>query len=157
MHTRHIILTGLMLGSSFSQALGVTSSKDYKAPDAILFRTANVISEGTRLHAEIFAPKSAGVDEKLPTIVLCHGWAGLAAHLRREGVAFARAGYLVVSFDYHGWGESDGRVVLSKPVPDETSNGRFSAEVKEIREVMDPVAQVTDIFNVIHWVQDELK
>ena len=54
---------------------------------------------------------------KLPTIIMCHGWGGLAAHLRADAVVFAKAGYLVVVFDYRGWGASDSRVILAKPAP----------------------------------------
>ena len=134
---------------------GQTHSKDFTAPDDVEFRTDTIISEGTRLHAEIFSPANTEDDKALPTIILCHGWAGLAAHLRREGVAFARAGFLVISFDYRGWGESDGKVVLKDPVPNKTNNRRFTAQVREIREVVDPIDQAADISNVIHWIQKE--
>ena len=75
----------------------------FTPPDDVAFRTVNIMSEGTRLTAEVYAPKNPAT-EKLPTIIMAHGWGGVAAHLRPEAVAFARAGYLVVTFDYRGWG-----------------------------------------------------
>jgi hypothetical protein len=100
----------------------------------IAFRTATIISEGTRMTAEVYSPKSAASDsQKLPTIVMAHGWGGVAAHLRPDAANFARAGYLVVTFDYRGWGASDSRVVLTSPQPKRTSDLRFTAEVQEVR------------------------
>src|SRR5262245_50485372 len=106
------------------------------------------MSEGVRMHADVYAPKS-NVSGPLPTIVMSHGWGGTAAMLRPQATAFAKAGYLVVAFDYRGWGESDSRVILTKPAPDAArkADQRFTAEVREIREVVDPIDQATDIFN----------
>jgi len=112
------------------------------------------MSEGTRIAAELFSPTSA-TGKKLPTIIMSHGWGGVAALLRRDAVEFARAGYLVVTFDYRGWGASDSRVILTSPAPAQKTDGRFTAEVKEVREVVDPLDQTTDLLNVIHWVQAE--
>jgi dienelactone hydrolase len=125
-----------------------------KVPDDVSFRKANIQSEGTRMAAEVFAPK-ASKGKKLPTIVMSHGWGGTAKGLRRDAVVFAQAGYLVVSFDYRGWGASDGRVILTKPAPKDRDGLTFTAEVREIREVVDPIDQTTDLANAIHWVLGE--
>jgi acetyl esterase/lipase len=71
-------------------------------PEDVRFRKADIISEGTRMSAEVFAPKAAPEDAKLPTVILCHGWGGVARDLRPEAIAFARAGYLAIVFDYRG-------------------------------------------------------
>src|SRR5262245_21602168 len=86
---------------------------EYKAPERSAFSTVAIRSEGVRLHGEIFALRTlAG---PLPTILMAHGWGGTAAVFRADAVDFARAGYLVVVFDYRGWGESDSRVILTGP------------------------------------------
>lgn len=127
------------------------AQENFVAPSDIAFRTADVISEGTRMSAEVFAPKDATL--RLPTIVMSHGWGGTAEHLRPDAVAFARAGFLVITFDYRGWGDSDARVITkSRPIQ---QNGKRIAEVSEVRGVVDPIDQTTDILNVLHWVQDE--
>jgi uncharacterized protein len=61
----------------------------------------------------------------------------------------------VVTFDYRGWGASEGRVVLTRPAPRGKRGEAFTAEVKEIREVVDPLDQTTDLLNVLHWVHGE--
>jgi dienelactone hydrolase len=126
----------------------------FTPPEDIVFRHADIMSEGTRMSAEVFALKSSA-GKKLPAILMAHGWGGTAALLRGDAMAFARAGYLVVTFDYRGWGDSDSRVILTAPEPREHPNGRFTAEVREVREVVDPMDEVTDWFNAIHWLQAE--
>ncbi len=126
----------------------------FKPPSDIAFRRATITSEGTRMAAEVFAPKEPASD-KLPTIVMAHGWGGVAAHLRPDAITFARAGYLVVIFDYRGWGESDSRVFLTAPQSDHPSDQRFTAEVEEVREVVDPIDQTTDLANAVSWVYGE--
>ena len=121
----------------------------FQPPDDVAFRTAGIISEGTRMSAEVFSPMDA--NSKLPTIIMSHGWGGKAEHLRLDGIAFARAGFLVVTFDYRGWGNSDARLIAkSKPAEE---GGKLVAEVTEVRGVVDPIDQTTDILNALHWVQ----
>ena len=120
------------------------------AQEELSFRKDNIMSEGVRLGAEVFSLKT-NKEKKLPTIVMCHGWGGTAKALRSDAAVFARAGYLVVTFDYRGWGASDGRIIRAG----EKKKDGSAAEVKEIREVIDPIEQTTDLLNVIHWVQEE--
>src|SRR5262245_20698714 len=58
----------------------------FKAPDNIDFRSANIISEGVRLHAELFSLKSLA-GKQLPTIIQAHGWGGVAANFRWDALA----------------------------------------------------------------------
>lgn len=132
-------------------------SAQFKAPDNIEFRTASVMSEGVRLHAELFSLKSLA-GKPLPTIIQAHGWGGVAASFRRDAIDLANAGYLVINFDYRGWGESDARLILTKPSPIKPTPGqnqKFTAEVMEQREYVDPLEQTTDWFNVINWAVGE--
>ena len=125
----------------------------FKAPENIDYRTANIISEGVRLQAELFSLKSLA-GKPLPTIIQAHGWGGVAANFRWDALALANAGYLVIDFDYRGWGQSDGRIVLKAP-PEKKDDRRFNAQVEELREYVDPLEQTTDWFNVINWAMGE--
>jgi hypothetical protein len=132
-------------------------SAQFKAPDNLDFRTASLISEGVRLHAELFSLKSLA-GKPLPTIIQGHGWGGTAANFRRDALDFASAGYLVINFDYRGWGESDARLILVGPSPVKPTPGKnqkFTAEVIEQREYVDPLEQINDWFNVINWAVGE--
>ena len=148
-----MFLLAILLGT-WQTASAQRPGREFKPPEDVAYRRADIYSEGTRLQAEIFSLK-ASAGEQLPTIIMSHGWGGVAALLRPEAVFFAQNGYLVVTFDYRGWGESDGRVILTEPAPSEKSENKFVAEVREIREVVDPLDQVNDLLNVLHWVQGE--
>jgi len=119
-------------------------------PSEVTTRRATVWSEGIALAAEIHQPKSAAGQAR-PTIVLCHGWGGEMAGLRREAAAFASAGYTAITFDYRGWGESGGRLVLSKSQAPRRDGRPFSADVVELREVVHPWEHVQDIVSVLAW------
>jgi len=128
----------------------LAAAQESPPEEELSFRKDNIMSEGVRLGAEVFSLK-ANAEKKLPTIVMCHGWGGTAKALRSDAAVFARAGYLVVTFDYRGWGASDGRIIR---IGEKSKDGAAPA-VKEIREVVDPIEQTTDLLNAIHWVQEE--
>ncbi|HXF39566.1 MAG TPA: alpha/beta fold hydrolase [Blastocatellia bacterium] len=152
---RHRISILLIIAISFSSAAHAQQAAQPFAPPADLdYRKADVMSEGVRLTAELYSPKSAA-GKQLPTIIMSHGWGGTAALLRNVAMDFAHAGYFVIAFDYRGWGASDSRVILTAPEPAKKEGNKFTAEVMEIREVVDPLEQTQDIFNVIHWAMGE--
>jgi uncharacterized protein len=126
----------------------------FQPPPDIEFRTADVMSEGVRLQAEIFSPRALS-GQRLPVVVSAHGWGGTMAALRTDAVDIARAGYLVVNFDYRGWGRSDGRVILTGPLPADQAGATFTAQVEEIRGYIDPFEQTEDWYNVISWIMAE--
>lgn len=147
LHTMILLL--IAAGSTFA----AENKTDYKPPADVDFRTATIMSDGTRMAAEVFSPKTSE-KKKLPTIIMSHGWGGTAEHLRPDAVVFAQAGFLVVTFDYRGWGESDSRLILADNTIQE-KDGELIAHVTRIREVVDPIDQTTDIMNAIHWTQAE--
>lgn len=146
---------GMLLLCTCAAAGAQSKLPDYQPPDDVAFRSATILSEGSRLAAEVFAPKAAKENQALPTIVMCHGWGGVAQQLRPEAVAFARSGYLVVSFDYRGWGASEGKLLTTKPLARGKPGEPFTAEVTEVREVVDPLDMTTDLQNAVHWVHGE--
>ena len=156
-----IVMAAQMLAfglATFSSAkpstqAGAPSSASYKAPDTIDFRTAKIVSEGVRLHAELFSLKTLA-GKQLPTVIQAHGWGGTAAGFRRDSIDLANAGYLVINFDYRGWGESESRVILTAPLA-KKEGLKYTAEVTEVREVVDPLEMVIDWFNAIHWAMAE--
>lgn len=157
-----IILPGGLIVPAFAQqqtrppdpaALQQTTANNYKAPENIDFRTANIISEGVRIQAELFSLKS-NAGKTLPTIIQAHGWGGTAAAFRLDALALANAGYLVIDFDYRGWGQSDGRLILAA-TPEKKDGRHYVAQVEELREYVDPLEQLTDWFNVINWAMGE--
>ena len=66
-------------------------------------------SEGVRLAGDLFLPADLNAGERRAGIVLCHGYTGVRSiYLPDNARVLAEAGYVVLSFDYKGWGDSDG-------------------------------------------------
>ena len=66
-------------------------------------------SEGTRLAGDLFLPDGLGANEQRAGIVLCHGYTGVRnLYLPDTAKMLTGAGYVVLTFDYKGWGDSDG-------------------------------------------------
>jgi uncharacterized protein len=153
--TRLFAWVALLLPLAATGASAQEPKPGFLIPQDVTLRAANILSEGTRMSAEVFSPADS-VGKKLPTIIMSHGWGGVAQSLRPDAVAFARAGYLVITFDYRGWGKSDSRLILAGVLEHKKADGKTVAEVKEVREVVDPIDQTADIMNAIHWaVGDE--
>jgi dipeptidyl aminopeptidase/acylaminoacyl peptidase len=110
-------------------------------------------SEGTRLAADLFHPPDFRDGEKRPAIVLCHGWGGVKAGLAHYAEAFSEAGYVALTFDYRGWGESDGKVVVQDPLPKEPAE--TTVRVKVVREVVDPFDELWDVRHALDYLEGE--
>lgn len=85
-------------------------------------RVVHFFSEGFRLEADYFLPDDHADRGPLPAIVLCHGYSGIRSLILPEvGARFADAGYAVLSFDYRGFGGSEGpkwRIMALEQVDD---------------------------------------
>ncbi|WP_421327569.1 UilS family quorum-quenching N-acyl-homoserine lactonase [Aeromonas veronii] len=72
-------------------------------------------------------------DGPYPVIILCHGFCGIREMLLPAyAQSFVQSGFAVVSFDYRGFGDSDGE------------RGRLV-----------PAMQIADITSVIRWVREQ--
>lgn len=66
-------------------------------------------SEGVRLSGDLFLPDDLAGGERRAGIVLCHGYTGVRnLYLPDIARELNRFGYVVLTFDYKGWGDSDG-------------------------------------------------
>jgi dipeptidyl aminopeptidase/acylaminoacyl peptidase len=66
-------------------------------------------SEGVRLVGDIYYPDDLGPSERRAGIVLCHGYTGVKdLYLPDNARVLTEAGYVVMTFDYKGWGDSGG-------------------------------------------------
>ena len=66
-------------------------------------------SEGVRLAGDLYRPADAGPEDARAGIVLCHGYTGVKSlYLPDNARVLTEAGYVVLTFDYKGWGASEG-------------------------------------------------
>ena len=144
-----VVLSLVSVAAAAAQSMKYPPLPPFHVPDTVIVRHVDIYSEGTRMSGQFYSDKKyAG--KKLPTIIMAHGWGGVASELVREAVPFAQAGYLVLTFDYRGWGPSDSRLVLTqKSEPSGVKDYRFSAEVQEVREEVGPLNMVTDWQNAL--------
>jgi uncharacterized protein len=91
--------------------------------------SVSFFSEGNKICGHIYMPTP--MEHKLPAIILCHGFAGIKEFLLpKYAEFFAKSGFVVLAFDYSGFGESEGP-----------------------RGKLVPAMQVTDIKNAITYMQ----
>ena len=73
----------------------------------------------------------------------------------RNAAAFAADGFIVLAFDYRGWGESDGKLVVEADMPDPHANGEVTVRAQEIRTVVNPIDQTLDIRRAFDYIEGE--
>ena len=72
-------------------------------------RPVTFYSEGCKLVGDVYYPDDLQPGETRAGIVLCHGYTGVKdLYLPDNARVLNAAGYVVMTFDYKGWGESDG-------------------------------------------------
>ena len=108
-------LAGLaVLGPTVSGSSIATA--EYAQPASTLSSTqAQVTSQdvsiesfdGTTIEATIYEPDQSG---EFPAIVMTHGWAGNRTSLQGSGETYASEGYVALTYDSRGFGESGGQV-----------------------------------------------
>lgn len=150
-----ILFAAVHLSSSPVQAQPSTPP-EVKLSEKLEKRAVNIWSEGTRISGDLFYPKGLKEGEKLPAILLTHGWGGVRAHLN-QGYApkFAAGGFVVLTIDYRGWGDSDSKLVMTEPMPKPDEKGMVTVTARAIREVVDPFDQVEDITHALDFLEGE--
>ena len=85
-------------------------------------RVVNFYSEGSKLEADYFVPDDYVEGEQRAGIVLCHGYSGVRTVILPDYAEyFVAAGYPVLSFDYRGFGGSEGtkwRIIADEQLQD---------------------------------------
>ena len=124
--------------------------------DEVNHKTIDIWSQGIRLAGDIYSPKNLEPGSKLPGILLVHGWAGTKDHLRRNyGPQFATQGFVVLAFDYKGWGESDGPLFVQKPLPTIDEATSINIEATHIRKIVNPLSMLEDVRAALHYLVAE--
>jgi dipeptidyl aminopeptidase/acylaminoacyl peptidase len=152
---------GTVLAGFAAISVGFVSSAEaqtrrWPLPDGVAMRSVVIWSEGTRMAGDLYFPEGVQEGDKLPAIVTCNGWGGTkAGSSGRIAARLAAAGYVTLAFDYRGWGESDGKLVVRGEMPEPDENGEVTVRAQVIREVVDPLDEGLDILNAIDFIEGE--
>ena len=72
-------------------------------------RAVEFYSEGFELVGDVYVPDGLPSGEQRAAVLLCHGYTGVKdLYLPDNAKTLNDAGYVVMTFDYKGWGESEG-------------------------------------------------
>ena len=124
--------------------------------DGVERRAIHIWSDGTRMAGDLWLPADFGDGGDRPAILLTHGWGGTRDHLNRSyAPKFANAGFVVLTFDYRGWADSDSRLVIIGEQPQPDANGEVTLRARAIREVVDPHDQIRDITSALDYLSGE--
>lgn len=85
-------------------------------------RVIHFWSEGSKLEGDYFLPDGMKPGEKRPAILLCHGYSGIRSVILPDYAKhFVDHGYVVMGFDYRGFGGSEGpkwRIMAMEQIDD---------------------------------------
>jgi len=137
----HVIaLTFLLSPLSFSDEVGIDQ------------KTITFWSDGSRLQGTVFTPKDIALEEKLPGILLIHGWGGHRGNLNKNYAPhFAKLGFVVMTFDLRSWGESDGFFVAETTLPPVNSVANVDVSGQHIRSIVNPFKMLDDARAALSW------
>jgi len=72
-------------------------------------REVEFYSEGFKLCGDVYTPDGLQAGEVRAAVLLCHGYTGVKdLYLPDNAKSLNDAGYVVMTFDYKGWGDSEG-------------------------------------------------
>lgn len=72
-------------------------------------KNVSFYSEGVKLEGDVYLPDDLAPGDIRAGVVLCHGYTGVKdLYLPDNAAVLNAAGYAVMTFDYKGWGESEG-------------------------------------------------
>ena len=126
--------------------LSLFSSVPAVAADAAIdHRAIGFWSDGARLQGDIFKPAGLSAGDKLPGILLIHGWGGEKAHLNRAyAPQFAGLGFIVMTFDFRSWGESDGFLLADQSLPAVKETSEVTVMGQHVRTIVNPLKMIDD-------------
>ena len=102
-------------------------------------RAVEFYSEGFKLQGDVYTPDGLAPGEQRAAVLLCHGYTGVKdLYLPDNARVLNEAGYVAMTFDYKGWGQSEGvsplRLVPHSRVSDVQAAMTFLGEQPEVDE-----------------------
>ncbi len=156
MKSLHLWIACLSTSLTAAEEFRGKSAGRQAGPENVERRTVSIFSDGVRMAGDLYLPKGLKPEDKLPVIICCNGTGGTkGGTAARLGRTFASDGFIVLAFDYRGWGESDSKLITSEKQPRPDANGELHVTVRAVRWQMDFADQAMDIRAAISFVAGE--
>jgi len=118
--------------------------------------SVTIWSDGTRLAGDLWSLPDTSPDVPVPGVLLCHGYGGRREQLNGAYARkFAAQGFVVLTFDYRGYGDSDGKLVRLSDKGTEAPGEPHETRVQEVREVVDVLDQVEDARSALAFLMGD--
>ncbi|MDA9916852.1 alpha/beta fold hydrolase [Gammaproteobacteria bacterium] len=113
-------------------------------------------SGASRLSGDIYKPSNLADDQLVPAILLIPGWGGNKENLNKSfAPQFAKLGYVVMTFDFRGWGESDGFFLPNQSMPVTLNDQNIDVQGKQKRLIVNPEMMIEDARAALSWLAGE--
>ncbi len=113
-------------------------------------------SQGVRLAGDIYRPVKMTEDERLPGILLIPGWGGNKENVGKNyAPQFAEAGFVVLAFDFKGWGKSDGPLLAAEKLESVEETAQVTVKASHVRKVVNPFSMSADVRAALHYLGGE--
>lgn len=138
------------------QAFAATVSAQQASAANADIRHVTIWSDGTRMVGDLYVPRALKKGEKRAAVLFCAGAGGVK---KGNGALYANRfvseGFVVLAFDYRGWGESDCKLLMTEPMPKADADGTVTVKAKPVRWQMDLADQALDIRSAISFLVGE--
>jgi len=109
-------------------------------------------SDGVRLQGDVFKPQGLKPEQKLPGIILVHGWGGNKSNLNKAYARqFAGLGFVVMTFDLRSWGQSDGFLLADDALPATQDKSEVTVTGQHVRSIVNPLKMLGDTRAALSW------
>ena len=119
-------------------------------------RHVTIWSDGTRMAGDLYVPRDLKDGDKRAAVLFCAGTGGTK---KGNGALYAKRfvteGFVVLAFDYRGWGESNCKLMMTEPMPAPDEKGEVTVKAKPIRWQMDLADQTLDIRCALSFLAGE--
>ena len=133
--------------------VGVTSLSNASSVDR---KSVTIWSQGVRLAGDVYTPQDLTEGQKLPGILMIAGWGGNKNNVGRNyAEAIAAEGFVVLTFDFKGWGESDGSLVAVEALGAVDQTESIETTVSHVRGIIDPYSMSADVRAALFFLGGE--
>jgi dipeptidyl aminopeptidase/acylaminoacyl peptidase len=119
-------------------------------------QSITIWSQGSRLAGDIYKPKGLKTTDKLPGILMVPGWGGSKNNIgEKYAPYFAQKGFIVLTFDFKSWGESEGYLVGVDPLANSEETKETVVKTSHVRDIIDPFVMTENVRSALHYLGGE--